>query len=99
MVIDFDVWGPSKVTTLSGSRWSVTFIDDCTGMTWLYLMSSKGEVNLLFQKFHKMIKSQYSAQIQVLRSDNGGEYQSFKLQQYLETYEIINETTCSNTPQ
>jgi transposase InsO family protein len=62
-------------------------------------MTSKGEVNLLFQKFHKMIETQYNAQIQVLRSDNGGEYQSSEHQQYLETYGIINQTTCSNTPQ
>ena len=33
MVIHFDVWGPSKVPTLSGLRWIVTFIDDCTRMT------------------------------------------------------------------
>ena len=33
MVIHYDVWGPSKVPTLSGSRWFVIFIDDCTRMT------------------------------------------------------------------
>nr|CAN63629.1 hypothetical protein VITISV_018697 [Vitis vinifera] len=61
MVIHSDVWGPSKVPTLSGSRWFVTFIDDCTRMTWLCLMKTKDEVNLLFQKFHKMIETQYNA--------------------------------------
>lgn len=99
MVIHSDVQGPSKVTTLSGSRWFVTFIDECTRTTRLYLMTSKGKVNLLFQKFHKIIETQYSIQIQVLCSDNGREYQSSKLQQYLKRYEIINQTTCSNTPQ
>ena len=74
MVIHSDVWGPSKVPTLSGSHWFVTFIDDCTKMTWLCLMKTKDEVNLLFQKFHKMIETQYNAKVRVLRSDNGGEY-------------------------
>ncbi|KAL6316022.1 hypothetical protein AAG906_015438 [Vitis piasezkii] len=59
----------------NGSRWFVTFIDDCTKMTWLCLMKTKDEVNLLFQKFHKMIETQYNAKVRVLRSDNGGEYQ------------------------
>jgi transposase InsO family protein len=99
MVIHSDVWGPSKIQTLGGSRWFVTFIDDCTRMTWLWLMKSKSEVNLLFQKFHKMIKTQYNAQIQVLRSDNGGEYQSSELQHFFEVEGIINQTTCSNTPE
>ncbi|RVW70952.1 Retrovirus-related Pol polyprotein from transposon TNT 1-94, partial [Vitis vinifera] len=68
-------------------------------MTWLYLMKTKDEVNLLFQKFHKMIETQYNAKVRVLRSDNGGEYQSSDLQKYLEGHGIIHQTTCSNTPQ
>ncbi|KAJ9697399.1 hypothetical protein PVL29_009289 [Vitis rotundifolia] len=97
MVMHSDVWGPSKVPTLSGSRWFVTFIDDCTRMTWLCLMKTKDEVNLLFKKFHKMIETQYNAKVRVLRSDNGGEYQSSDLQKYLEEHGIIHHT-CSNTP-
>ncbi|KAK2991709.1 hypothetical protein RJ640_014987 [Escallonia rubra] len=41
MIIHSDVWGPSKVNSLGGSRWFVTFIDDCTRMTWVQLMKSK----------------------------------------------------------
>ncbi|RDY11289.1 hypothetical protein CR513_04076, partial [Mucuna pruriens] len=33
MVIHFYVWSPSKVTTLGGLHWFVTFIDYCTRMT------------------------------------------------------------------
>ena len=46
MIMHSDVWGPSKFATLDGSRWFVTFIDDCTRMTWVCLMKSKSEVNL-----------------------------------------------------
>ncbi|RVW82800.1 Retrovirus-related Pol polyprotein from transposon TNT 1-94 [Vitis vinifera] len=46
-----------------------------------------------------MIETQYNAKVQVLRSDNGGEYQSSNLQKYLEGHDIIHQTTCSNTPQ
>ena len=98
MIIHSDVWGPSKFATLDGSRWFVTFIDDCTRMTWVCLMKSKSEVNLLFQNFHKMVCSQYNAQVQVLRSDNGGEYLSFELKRYLEAHGTIHQTTCSDTP-
>ena len=99
MVIHYDVWGLSKVLTLSGSRWFVTFINDCTRITWLYLIKTKDEVNLLFENFHKMIGTQYNAKVWVLRSDNGGEYQNSDLQKYLEEHGIIHQTTCSNTPQ
>ena len=63
MVIHSDVWGPSKVTTFGGSCLFVTFIDDCTKMTWVCLMKSKSEVNLLFQIFYKMVCTQYNAQV------------------------------------
>ena len=76
MVIHSNVWGSSKVPTLSGLRLFVTFIDDCTRMTWLCLMKTKDEVNLLFKKFHKMIETQYNAKVRILRSDNGGKYHS-----------------------
>ena len=99
MIIHSDVWVPSKFATLDGSCWFVTFIDYCTRMTWVCLMKSKGEINLLFQNFHKMVCSQYNAQVQVLRSDNGGEYLSFELKRYLEAHGIIHQTTCSDTPQ
>ena len=39
-----DVWGPSPITTSSGIRWFVTFIDDCTWMIWLYLLKHKNDV-------------------------------------------------------
>ena len=98
MIIHSDVWGPSKFTTLDGSHWLVTFID-CTMMTWVCLIKSKSEVKLLFQNFHKMVCSQYNAQVQALRSDNGGEYLSFELKRYLEAHGTIHQTTCSDTPQ
>ncbi|RVX02364.1 putative mitochondrial protein [Vitis vinifera] len=46
-----------------------------------------------------MIETQYNAKVRVLRSDNGGEYQSSDLQKYLEGHDIIHQTTCSNTSQ
>ena len=99
MVIHSDVWGPSKVPTLEGSHWFVTFIDDCTLMTWLCWMKSKSEVNLLFQKFSNTICTQYNARIQVLRSDNGGEYHSSELQHFLDSHGSIHQTSYPDTPQ
>ena len=68
-------------------------------MTWLCLMKTKDEVNLLFQNFHKMIETQYNTKLWVVWSEYGGEYQSSNLEKYLEGHDIIHSTTCSNTPQ
>ena len=47
-------WGPSPIITSSDIRWFVTFIDDCTHMTWLYLLKHKSDVFIAFKTFHTM---------------------------------------------
>lgn len=56
-LIHSDVWGPSPISTLSGFRWFVTFVDDCTHMTWLYVMKHKHDVFGIFWMFHTLVKT------------------------------------------
>ncbi|CAL9022961.1 unnamed protein product, partial [Prunus brigantina] len=49
------------------TRWFVTFIDDCTRMTWVSLLKTKGEVSSKFQQFYHMVETQFHTRIQVLR--------------------------------
>ena len=49
-LIHADMWGPSKILNIIGARWFVTFIDNCTRVTWVYLMKNKSEVSELFLK-------------------------------------------------
>ena len=93
-LIHSDVWGPSPKMTLSSSHWHVIFVDDCTQMTWLYLLKNKDEVFIVFQSFHEMIKTQFSAKIQILRSDNGGEYVNHLFRDNFYHHGIIHETSC-----
>jgi len=73
-LIHSDVWGPSPKSTMSGFCWFVIFVDDCTRMTWIYLLKHKKEVFHVFKSFHTMIQTQFAAKLQTLRLDNGGEY-------------------------
>jgi hypothetical protein len=43
-MIHSDVWGPCSITSLSGFKWFVTFIDCHTRMTWIYMLRGKHEV-------------------------------------------------------
>ena len=98
-LIHSNVWGPSLVSIVSGVRWFVTFVDDCTRMTWLYLLKHKDEVFKVFQSFHAMIQTQFSTQLRILRSDNGGEYVNHHFQSYFQLYGLIHETSYPQTPQ
>ena len=75
------------------------FIDDFTRMTWLYLLKHKDDVFSVFQSFHTMIQTQFSAKIQILRSNNGGEYVNKKFQDYFATHGLLHKMSCAQTPQ
>ena len=99
MLIHSDICGPAPVSVSSGIRWFVIFVDDCTHMTSLYLMKSKNEVARIFCSFHTMIKTQFSAKLQILRSNNGGEYDNKELQECFQACGLYHEIICSQTPQ
>jgi hypothetical protein len=98
-LVHSDVWGPSPISIISGVRWFVIFVDDCTRMTWLYLMKNKDEVFSIFQSFHAMVQTQFSAKLRVIRSDNGGEYVNQRFRAYFDNHGLIHETSCPQTPQ
>ena len=56
-LIHSDVWGPSKVSTLSGKKWFVIFIDDHTWVCWIYLLAKKSDVPRTFKDFFHMIEA------------------------------------------
>ncbi|CAL9012563.1 unnamed protein product [Prunus brigantina] len=91
--------GPTKITTPARARWFVTFIDDCTRMTRVPFSKTKGEVSSRFQQFYQMVETQFHAKIQVLRSDNDGEFLNHDLNQFLQDYGIIRQRSCPYTPQ
>jgi transposase InsO family protein len=98
-LIHSNVWGLSPISTISSFRWFVIFVDDCTRMTWLYLLKHKNEVLSTFQSFHTMVQTQFSAKVQILRSDNGGEYVNHQFQTYFQHHGLLHETSCPQTPQ
>ena len=79
-LVHSDIWGPSRVKSTLGFQYFVTFIDDYSRCTWLYLMKNRSELFFIFQSFFHEIKTQFGVSIRNLWSDNGREYlsQSFK---------------------
>ena len=69
-----DIWGPSRIPTLSRKRWFITFIDDHICLTWVYFLKEKGEFADVFKKFHALFNTQFNEQIRIFRSDNGRKY-------------------------
>ncbi|RVW90198.1 Retrovirus-related Pol polyprotein from transposon TNT 1-94 [Vitis vinifera] len=82
-----------------GSRWFVTFVNDHTRVTWVFLMKKKSEVREIFENFNNMVQTQFQAKIQVLRTDNAREYYHNILGSYLLENGIVHQSSCIDTPQ
>ena len=54
-LVHTDVWGPSRYASTFGFRYFVTFIDDYSRCTWLFLMKTQAELFYIFQKFQAEI--------------------------------------------
>ena len=68
-------WGPSPVSSLGGSRFYVTFIDDFSMKVWVYFLKHKSDVFATFKKWKVEVKNQIGLKVKCLRSDNGGEHE------------------------
>ena len=78
------MWGPTRIASLAGSSYYVTFIDDHTRKVWLYSMKAKSEVFQYFNHFKNMVEKETGMQIKCLRSDGGGEYFSNEFSRFLD---------------
>ncbi|CAL9012439.1 unnamed protein product [Prunus brigantina] len=97
-LVHSDVWGPARITS-NGFRWFVTFIDDCTRLTWVFLLKNKHDVASILPEFYTMVSTQFHAQVKVFRTDNGGEYVNNSLASFFRAQGIIHQTTTPFTPQ
>lgn len=62
-------------------------------------MKSKEVVFQNIVVFYNMLKSQFSKNIKVFRTDNGTEFVNSKVKQFFEQNDLIHQTTCVYTPQ
>ena len=87
-VIHSDIWGPSRVSSL-GFRYFVTFIDEYSRCTSVYLMKDYSELLSIFTSFLNEINNQFSQVIKILRSDNAKEYFSSAFSNVLSSHGIL----------
>ena len=97
-IVHSDVWGPT-IESFDGYKYFVSFVDDFSRVTWIYLLKFKSEVMHVFQNFHMLVMTQFFTKIKILRSDNGTEFMSKNMTQYLASHGILHQSSCVGTPQ
>ena len=73
-LVHTNLWGPSPVASLDGSRYYITFIDNCNRKVWVYFLKNKSNVFATFKMWKSMVETRTGLKLKCWRSNNGGEY-------------------------
>jgi len=63
-----DVWGPAP-TSVGKNSYCVSFIDDYSKFTWIYLLRHKSEVFSCFRDFQNLVERQFGRKILKVQTD------------------------------
>ena len=98
-LVHSDLCGPMETSSLTGSHYFLTFIDDFSRYTTVYFLKKKSEVLTYFKEYCNLVIRQHDLPIQALRSDNGGEYGSSAFESFCKDEGIKQQFTVPYTPQ
>ena len=79
--------------SLSGSEYFVTFIDNKTRYTWVYLLKRNDQVFEQFLEWKALAKKCTGQELKVFKTDNGGEFTSKDIKEYRRKEGIRHELT------
>ena len=84
--------------SLTGFKYFITFVDDFSCVTLLYLLKSRSELFSHFNVFCAEIQTQFHVSVQTLRSDNAKEYLWEPFQSFMLQRGILHQTSYVDTP-
>ena len=97
-LIHTDVCDNKDHLTRGGKRYFITFTDDYSKYTYVYLLRTKDEAFEKFKIFKEEVENMLGKRIRRIRSDRGGEYRLNEYSKFCETHGIIREELAPNSP-
>ncbi|GJY19617.1 retrotransposon protein, putative, ty1-copia subclass [Tanacetum coccineum] len=88
-LIHTDVCGPFRTMSREGASYFITFTDEFSRYSFVYLMKDKHEVFETFKVFQNEVENLLGKKIKAIQSDRGGEYLSHEFVNYMKSCGII----------
>lgn len=99
VLIHTDLCGPMSISSLSGARYYVEFIDDYSHWCVVRFLRSKAEVFDATVNFLNMVENQKGVRVKMLQSDNGSEYLSHEFDEFRKKKGITRRLTVPYNPE
>jgi transposase InsO family protein len=98
-LVHTDLCGPIGVKSMGGAEYILTFIDDYSRKSDIYLLKRKSEVFDYFKMYKNRVERETGQKIKILRSDNGTEFNNNVMSAFLTMEGIKHELTTIYSPQ
>lgn len=98
-LVHSDVCGPITPVTWDGNKYFVTFIDDYTHFTMVFLIRNKSEVFKKFETYYNTVTKHFNSNLLKLRIDNGREYLSDEFREFCNRNGIVMQHTVPYNPE
>ena len=98
-LVHMDVCGPMQETSIGGSKYVATFLDDYSRLSIVVPVSTKAAVIPTVKNVIAMLENQSGRNLRVVRTDRGGEYLNKDLNDFYAHKGIVHETTAPYTPE
>ena len=94
-----DVWGPARHLTINKKLYYISFINDYSRESVIYLMNTKDQAFDKYKLYAAMMNCQRGVHIKTLVTDRGGEYTSSAFEKYLAEQGTRHKLTVHDTPE
>jgi histone deacetylase 1/2 len=91
-----DVWGRAP-TSVGRHNYYVSFIDDFSKFTWIYLIKKKSDVFDVFHNFMNLVERKFNKKIVTMQTDWRGEHE--KLNPFSQKLGITHHVSCLHAHQ
>jgi transposase InsO family protein len=98
-LVHSNVCGPMSSPSLSGCLYYVIFIDDYSRKCWIYFLKAKSDTFDKFKEYKAFIEKQTGKHIRILRTNNGGEFESLQFEYFCKLAGIKRQLTMPYNPQ
>ncbi|GJU89897.1 retrovirus-related pol polyprotein from transposon TNT 1-94 [Tanacetum coccineum] len=99
-LLHMDLFGPSKVRSYRGNRYTLVIVDDYSRHTWTRFLKDKTEAFDQFKIFSKKIQNQLGCTIVSIRTDHGREFDNeVQFGEFYNAKGITHNFSAPRTPQ
>ena len=98
-LVHSDVCGKLSDKSIGGAQYFLTFTDDKSRYSLVYIIKMKDQVYQCFLEWKALVEKAAKKKVRTFRTDNGGEYTSSQFENYLKAEGIRHELTVPKTPQ